>query len=184
MGHDGKRYRILAIDDDPIALEVIEAALLEDFDVTTCASGGRARRILETQSFHVVCSDSKMPGMSGVELLGHVAQLPAWTAGLLLAGAGEYVRSAERSPHHVMLKPFDGARLHKLVLQLARLAEMKRSVTDLACVSTSGRPSVPPPSSSAPPPSSSAPPPSSSAPPSSSPRSTSSSRRGGARGPR
>jgi DNA-binding NtrC family response regulator len=136
MEDSGKRHRVLAVDDDPAILEVIEAVLSDDLDVTTCASGARAVRLLESRSFHVVCSDYRMPGMNGVELLDHVAQLPSHTACLLLTGADEYIRSSERSPFYVILKPFEGARLLRLVLQLARIADMKRSVTQLSQSST------------------------------------------------
>jgi DNA-binding NtrC family response regulator len=110
-------------------LEVLAGVLSDDTEVMTCTSGERALRILDQQTIHVVCSDFQMPGMNGLELLGQVTLLPYPVACLLLTGADEYLRSSRRSPYYMLLKPFDGARLLGLVLQLARLADMKRSVS-------------------------------------------------------
>ncbi len=73
-----------------------------------------------------------MPGMKGDELLRRVANMPVYTSCLLITGAEEYTRSKEAVYHHVLLKPFNPARLTALVLQLARLTEMKRSVHSMA----------------------------------------------------
>ncbi|MGK3998260.1 response regulator [Sorangium sp. So ce1024] len=123
-----ERLRVLVVDDDQRMLDSIAAILSDDVDVTTCGSAHRALELLQTGHFLVVCSDYKMPGMNGGELLKRVADLPVYTSCLLITGAEEYIRSSEGGRHYVILKPFEPARITRIVLELARLAHTRRSV--------------------------------------------------------
>lgn len=127
-----RKYCVLVVDDDERALRSISAVLSGDVDVVECTSAEQALVLLEAREFHLVCSDVVMPGMKGDELLRRVANMPVYTSCLLITGAEEYTRSKEAVYHHVLLKPFNPARLTALVLQLARLTEMKRSVHSMA----------------------------------------------------
>ena len=64
--------RILAVDDDPSILEVLDATLsaLEGYDVTTAYSGQQALRILDgdSEGFDCLLLDIQMPDMNGIEL--------------------------------------------------------------------------------------------------------------------
>ena len=127
-----RRHRVLVVDDDDRALRSICAVLSAEVHVVTCTSAEQALRLLEVEQFHLVCSDFLMPGMKGDELLRRVSSMPLYTSGLLITGADEYLRSKDGSHSYVILKPFDPDRLIGLVLQLARLADMKRSVHSMA----------------------------------------------------
>jgi DNA-binding NtrC family response regulator len=122
-----ERLRVLVVDDERRMLDSIAAILDDDVDVETCTSAHRALELLQTGRFHVVCSDYKMPGMNGDELLKRVADLPVYTSCLLITGAEEYIRSSEGGRHYVILKPFEPARITRIVLELARLAHARRS---------------------------------------------------------
>lgn len=123
-----RRYCVLIVEDDGQALGSISAVLSPDVDVVECTSAEQALALLETKEFHLVCSDLMMPGTKGDELLRKIASMPVYTSCLLITGAEQYARSKEAGAHHVLLKPFHPARLMAIVLQLARLTEMKRSV--------------------------------------------------------
>lgn len=140
-----ERLRVLVVDDEQRMLDSIAAILSDDVDVTTCRSAHRALELLQTGQFHVVCSDYKMPGMNGEELLKRVTGLPRYTSCLLITGAEEYIRSSEGGRHYVILKPFEPTRITRIVLVLARLASARRSVDALASSSTP-RETVAPPS--------------------------------------
>ncbi|WP_104986507.1 response regulator [Sorangium cellulosum] len=127
-----ERLRVLVVDDEQRMLDSIAAILEDDVEVVTSRSAARALQMLETDQFHVVCSDFKMPGMNGEELLRRVNDLPSYTSCLLITGADEYIRSSEGGRHYVILKPFEPARITRLVLELARLAHTKRAVHALA----------------------------------------------------
>jgi DNA-binding NtrC family response regulator len=122
-----ERLRVLVVDDERRMLDSIAAILDDDVDVETCTSAHRALELLQTGQFHVVCSDYKMPGMNGDELLKRVAGLPFYTSCLLITGDEEYIRSGEAGRHYVILKPFEPARVTRIVLELARLARARRS---------------------------------------------------------
>jgi CheY-like chemotaxis protein len=126
-----RRSRILVVDNDPKVLDSIEAILSQDVDVLTCMTGEQALKLLESNRFHLVCADYKLSGMNGLDLLDRVSQLPNKTGSLLITGCSEYTPIQGQSRHYVIFKPFDPARLLALVLQLARLSDMKRSVQSL-----------------------------------------------------
>ena len=66
--------KVLYVDDVKANLMLFEASFESDFAVTLAESGEEALKILEGNDFSVVVSDQNMPGMTGTELLGIVAQ--------------------------------------------------------------------------------------------------------------
>ncbi|MGH2454893.1 MAG: response regulator [Candidatus Limnocylindria bacterium] len=76
------RVRVLAIDDDPAALELIRAALVpEGFEVTGLTDPSAAVNLARTSPFELVICDLVMPGMDGFEVIAALRQDPA-TSGL------------------------------------------------------------------------------------------------------
>lgn len=137
---DTPRFKVLVVDDERAVLEGIGAVLEEAVDVVCCSSAEEALRAVQTQHFDVVCSDYKMPGTNGLELLNEISATSRSTGYLLLTGAEDYVKRRGSSGYYVMLKPFDPERLIALVLQLARLAAMKSSVNELSARSKDPKP--------------------------------------------
>jgi DNA-binding NtrC family response regulator len=137
---ESPRFRVLVVDDERTVLEGIGAVLEEAVDVVCCTSAAEALKAVETQHFDVVCSDYKMPGKTGLDLLNEISASSRNTGYLLLTGAEDYVRRRGSSGYYVMLKPFDPERLIALVLQLARLAAMKSSVHELSARSKGAKP--------------------------------------------
>lgn len=124
-----ERFRVLLVDDEPRFLATIEAILSEHVDVVACTSAEQALRMLATSKFHLVCSDFGMPGINGSDFLERVSALPYYVSTVLITGNEKYIRTSQgTSDHYVLLKPFEPDRLIRLVLQLARLARMKRGV--------------------------------------------------------
>ncbi len=121
------RYKVLLVDDDDTVLKSMAAALELDVDVSTCSSAERALSLLKSGDFHVVCSDYSMHGMTGTELLEKVARLPDPVGCLLVTGSSSFIGRAGAGDHYVLMKPVAPERLSALILQLARIAEMKRS---------------------------------------------------------
>ncbi|MCA1024519.1 response regulator [Cytobacillus kochii] len=67
--HLNKRMKILAVDDDPINLYVLQNVLKNDgYEITTVSNGFQAVAKLEIESYDLVISDVMMPQMSGYEL--------------------------------------------------------------------------------------------------------------------
>ncbi len=66
-----QNYYILAVDDEPFNLDLIEAAFSEHTNIiiTYAKSGQEALDLLEEKNFNVVLLDISMPNMSGLEVL-------------------------------------------------------------------------------------------------------------------
>jgi DNA-binding NtrC family response regulator len=120
------RYRVLLVEDDLGVLESTAAILSDDANIVAVTSAEGALRVLASERFDVVCTDYKMAGMNGVELLQRVSELPYAVGCLLITGNDEYLRSDSGSPYYVLVKPYEPDKLIRLVAQLARIARMKR----------------------------------------------------------
>ena len=70
------RPTLLVVDDEPEVLHSVHDLLRLDYRVLTCERGADALRVLESpEPIHVVMSDQRMPGMTGVEVLRHAKRL-------------------------------------------------------------------------------------------------------------
>jgi response regulator RpfG family c-di-GMP phosphodiesterase len=63
------QYTILAVDDEPANLRMLERLLRRDYRVLTATSGEEALDILNGEAVDLIITDQRMPGMSGVDLL-------------------------------------------------------------------------------------------------------------------
>jgi len=64
-----RRYRILVVDDDPDARELVESALIEmGYAVEVAVDGFEAVAKLQATAADLVLTDLMMPGMHGVDL--------------------------------------------------------------------------------------------------------------------
>jgi response regulator RpfG family c-di-GMP phosphodiesterase len=64
-----ERHTILAVDDEPINLRMLERLLRKQFRVLTASSAEEAMFILERERISLLLTDQRMPGMLGTELL-------------------------------------------------------------------------------------------------------------------
>lgn len=68
---DDTKHPILIVDDEPDVLFSLKGLLRHDFELFTAESGEEAVEILRENSIHVIMTDQRMPGMTGVELMKH-----------------------------------------------------------------------------------------------------------------
>lgn len=65
----GGKKRILAVDDDPLAVGALRQILTQrGYEVTATTSGEEALAVLAEQAFDLAILDVTMPGMSGYDL--------------------------------------------------------------------------------------------------------------------
>lgn len=64
---DTESIRVLYLDDEEPNLFSFKAAFRREFEIFTATEPHEAVRILDAQDIHVVLSDQRMPGISGVE---------------------------------------------------------------------------------------------------------------------
>lgn len=124
--------RVLFVDDDPLLRDCyagISPALQGKYQVLTAANAKDAVALLQTRPFDVVVSDLTMPGMDGVQFLGHVVRTQPDCARIVISG---YLDRAKISQclfvgHRYFNKPCD---LKALTEFLLRLASYRQIVTD------------------------------------------------------
>jgi eukaryotic-like serine/threonine-protein kinase len=85
------RPAVLFVDDDERILNALRVIFRNTYSVETAVSGADALKILQSNFFHLVVSDQRMPGMSGVDLLRQVKAISPATVRILLTGYSDLV---------------------------------------------------------------------------------------------
>lgn len=62
-----EKIRVLFVDDEVHNLEAFKATFRRDFQVFTCINVTEALELLDKEPMHVILSDQRMPGITGVE---------------------------------------------------------------------------------------------------------------------
>lgn len=125
MSDEGSSHatRLLLVDDDPRVLASLERTLRrEGYEIHTAESPHEALRALAERPFDVILADYKMPGMTGLELLGRAAQRRPETARLLISGWSDQVPRAALQAAGVralLEKPWDPEELRRVVRENA-----------------------------------------------------------------
>jgi putative two-component system response regulator len=105
--------RVLIVEDDLDALEMLEAALVcFDYEVSKARDGLEAQEMLRTGHYRLVISDWEMPGMTGVELCRYVRQRASseYTYFILLTsrtGQRHIIDGLRAGADEFLSKPFD-----------------------------------------------------------------------------
>jgi two-component system chemotaxis response regulator CheY len=72
---NGKRLKILVVDDDPFTLQIIQKRLAkEHYPVLTATNGVEALAVLAQSWIDIVFADLNMPEMGGAELVHKMSQ--------------------------------------------------------------------------------------------------------------
>ena len=112
MTTPGHATRVLIVDDDDIALELLAHTLAAGgYEVETASSGDEAALKLAAGDAHIVITDWEMPGMSGVELCRHIRQreCDSYVYVILLTGRNsreEVVEGLSAGADDFVAKPF------------------------------------------------------------------------------
>jgi DNA-binding LytR/AlgR family response regulator len=113
------RLRVLAVDDEPPALDELEFLLGRDErvgQVQACGSAAEALRMLRTEAYDVVLLDIAMPGLTGLELaqvLRQFRQPPAVV--FVTAHAHHAVEAFDLRAIDYLLKPVHEDRLREAI---------------------------------------------------------------------
>ncbi|MFU1795070.1 ATP-binding protein [Paenibacillus azoreducens] len=137
--HDGAytpssdRIRLLAVDDDPVNLNVLRTIFAEEhYEISTAFSGEEALKLLGSGEWDLIISDVIMPAMSGYELTARIrerfsiAELP-----ILLLTASNREKDIEAGfrsgANDYVTKPMNATELKTRVQSLTHL---KKSVNE------------------------------------------------------
>jgi putative two-component system response regulator len=123
--------RVLIVDDDEIALELLSAAIASaGYEVSTARDGCEALETLRTGVFRVVITDWEMPNMDGIELCHKIRerQSSSYVYVILVTsreGAHNVVEGLDSGADDFITKPFHPAELALRVRSGMRLLSME-----------------------------------------------------------
>jgi len=101
--------RVLLVDDDETIRDTLYELLSEYYVCQTAETAEKAFARLKADEYDVVLTDISMPGLSGLELLGHVRQKFPDTPVIIISGIGdqEHAQGLIRlGAFDFLLKPF------------------------------------------------------------------------------
>jgi DNA-binding NtrC family response regulator len=101
--------RVLLVDDDETIRDTLYELLSDYYVCQTAETAEKAFARLEADEYDVVLTDISMPGLSGLELLGHVRQKFPDTPVIIISGIGdqEHAQGLIRlGAFDFLLKPF------------------------------------------------------------------------------
>jgi len=123
-----RKASILIVDDEP-TIRLLVASVLKDegYEVTAAATGEEALQLAARRHFHLIVTDLKMPGVSGIELLERVKREDPETCVILLTAFGTVegaVEAVKKGACDYLLKPL--ANPDELRLAVRRALEERR----------------------------------------------------------
>ncbi len=80
------RIKILYIDDEENNLNSFKAAFRREYEITTAISALDAKELLKNNTFEIIITDQRMPGMTGVEFLSSIIKEYPEPIRMLLTG--------------------------------------------------------------------------------------------------
>lgn len=120
---------ILAVEDDPVLGAFVHDQLGRcGFQVTWCRDGRVALDMVRSSAYDVVLMDVLLPGMNGLDVLGHLREHSA-TPVILMSALGaeaDRINGFRRGADDYLPKPFSVAELHVRVEAILRRVAMER----------------------------------------------------------
>lgn len=130
------RPTVLFVDDEERVVNLLRMMFRNDYNVLTATSGAAALELLQRQPVHVVVSDQRMPGMTGIEVLQQVSQRSPATMRILLTGYSDLAAIVgsvnEGSVYRFINKPWNNDELKQVVGEAARAAQETLKATAAA----------------------------------------------------
>ena len=116
---DKSKVKILVVDDEQgLCAGIAEALRREGYVVDATTDAQEALRLSEERLYNLVISDIKMPGLSGLDLLGRVRARAGDTLFILMTAYGTVenaVEAMKQGAYDYLPKPLDMKRLRVLV---------------------------------------------------------------------
>ena len=129
-----KHDTILVVDDDPYVLESISTLLRAfGFTVRTCDNASSAVQEIQRSSIDVVLTDIKMPGLTGVDLLGMVHKFDAQIPIILMTAYAELdvaVDAIKKGAFDFITKPYNADYLLHTIEKAVKYSDLIRMERD------------------------------------------------------
>lgn len=103
--------RILAIDDEPDILRLLERIIKEKtpYDIKICSNSLEVPNILGQESFDIIITDLKMPGLDGLDILKYVKENKRFEQVIMITAFGTLDTAMEALANGIfdyITKPF------------------------------------------------------------------------------
>lgn len=133
------RHTVLVVDDEPDVVQSVQSLLRLEFRVLGATRAADALKIMEKDEVHVVMSDQRMPGMTGVEFLHRVKGGHPEAIRLLFTGYADIKAVIDAinqgNVYRYITKPWDPDELQLVIRQACEqydlLVERKRLLAEL-----------------------------------------------------
>jgi len=125
--------KILIVDDDDAIRDTLYELLCTEYVCQTAETAEKALARLEADAYDVVLTDISMPGLSGLELLGHIRQKFPHTPVIIISGIGdqEHAQGLIRlGAYDFLLKPFSLEAVEKSVHRAVEFSKRSREDID------------------------------------------------------
>ncbi|MCP3873427.1 MAG: response regulator [Desulfobacteraceae bacterium] len=103
--------KVLLVDDEEGIRKVLKIYLQDDgYDVSTSDDGKKAAQKIDNESFDIVLTDIRMPGMDGISLLKHIKKKHPDIEVIMLTGHGDFklaIESLKLDAVDFISKPID-----------------------------------------------------------------------------
>lgn len=137
---------VLIVDDEEFILTLVRKALKPDgYRFLTAATGEEALRRAAEEPVDIALVDLNMPGMTGLELLGHLQEDHRSVSSVILTAHGDLAAADEamqRGAVGFVSKPFDPQDLRRRVARLAEVKELQHRHGELKAALAPERPLV------------------------------------------
>ena len=128
------RSRVLVVDDEDAVRETCAALLERTCDVTSVGDPRKALELLRAGEFDVLCTDLKMPGMSGLELIAALSELRNPPVAVLVTAYADYVQRDRQAPKltfSLLMKPYTAQQLRDAVIRAGETFRIKRQLAQV-----------------------------------------------------
>jgi diguanylate cyclase (GGDEF)-like protein len=124
------RVRVLAVDDEPMNLELLQRSLRRQYDVLTAVDPEQALELLRDEpEIALILSDYRMPQMSGAEFLRESMGLAPFAKRVIITGYSDVdniIASVNSGQiHYVVKKPWNHQELDRVLRHLVHIHQLE-----------------------------------------------------------
>jgi len=109
--------RVLVVDDEPNAVELLQEFLTgKGYEVITASNGKEALQMLKAERPHLILLDVRMPGMNGLEALRQIREIDREVGVIMVTAVNEEETGREAlrlGAFDYIVKPLDLAYLER-----------------------------------------------------------------------
>jgi HD-like signal output (HDOD) protein len=121
--------RILFVDDEPMVLTGLKRSLRpmrSEWEMVFAGGGDEALMVMDQQTFDIIVTDMRMPGMDGAQLLKEVQKRSPHTLRMVLSGQSdrETILRSVNPAHQFVSKPCESEELKSRLARILALGDL------------------------------------------------------------